>query len=98
MKKFIVLIFLLTLPVIFLAKNVMAADPIKELTQKLESQSKHKLDTAFSTSSSLDQAFEDFKKDPIGQAKIYWNNAKIFFLDMIKLMQNAYEELKKKAS
>jgi hypothetical protein len=88
MKKFLVLIALLILPL-----TAMAGSAVEDIKNESEQQ----IDRALGgTSNSLEQAFENFKNDPVGQAKIYWNDTKVIFWDLVAASKSAYEELKRK--
>jgi hypothetical protein len=88
MKKFLVLIALLILPL-----TAMAGNAVEDIKNESEQQINRAMGN---TSSSLEQAFENFKNDPVGQTKVYWNDAKVIFWDLVAASKNAYEELKRK--
>jgi hypothetical protein len=90
MKKYLFLIFvLLASPTISWADN----NTIKEFTNKIEHGSNQGVSNI---GKDMENAFESFKDDPIGQTKHWFIEAKDYFFYLLGLVQNAWEELKKK--
>jgi hypothetical protein len=107
MKKLLVIILLAFMPALSIAADKPNIDvksieksfdngELAKFGKNIQDKSNQQMNNLFGTSSrTFDQAWEDFKKDPIGQLKYYFNEGVELGKNFIQWMKDLIDKMKK---
>jgi hypothetical protein len=89
MKKLLIIFALLFLPTMSLAGNSMS-DAVSQMSDTIQKSSGISIGGG---GSGLEQAWNDFKNDPIGEIKRYWNELVIMMVDGYNALKDKVNEM-----